>query len=194
VANLSKPLVVRFGFRPVLSGGLVASAAGLLVLSTSGARSGPWVFEVGLGLIGLGIGLTMPPATGAIMSSRPPHKAGVGSAVNDLVRELGGALGIGVLGSLTLSRYQTRLAPVLDHDHAATGARHGLTQAFAIGGGPDSAIGLAARSAYASGLDLAMAVGAAFVLVAAVVVYLTMPVPPRGAAVPLRAIAGQARR
>jgi MFS family permease len=83
----------------VLTSGLLASAAGLLVLAASGTRSNPCGFEIGLGLIGVGIGLTMPPATGAIMSSVPPHKAGVGSAVNDVARELGGAFGIGILGS-----------------------------------------------------------------------------------------------
>jgi hypothetical protein len=61
----------------------------------------------------VGIGLTTPPATGAILSSLPPHQAGVGSAVNDLTRELGGAFGIGILGSLTLDRYRSRLSPVL---------------------------------------------------------------------------------
>jgi predicted MFS family arabinose efflux permease len=84
-ANLAKPLVARNGFRPVLSGGPSASAAGMLV-PAGGTSSPMWVVEAGLGLLGVGIGL-MPPATGAIMSSLPPHKAGVGSAVNDLVRE-----------------------------------------------------------------------------------------------------------
>ena len=112
-ANLSKPLVVRHGFRPVLTGGLAASATGQLVLAASSSTSSPWFFELGLALLGVGIGLTMPPATGAIMSSLPPHKAGVGSAVNDLVRELGGAFGIGVLGSITLSRLRVPDSPRL---------------------------------------------------------------------------------
>jgi EmrB/QacA subfamily drug resistance transporter len=184
VANASKPLVARHGFRPVLTGGLLASAAGLLVLATSSTHSGAWAFEIGLGLIGVGIGLTMPPATGAIMSSLPPAKAGVGSAVNDLVRELGGAFGIGVLGSLTLSHYQSRLSPALAGRPVAAGARDGLAQAFAVGGGSHSRLGHAARSAYSSGLDLGMIVGAAFVLVAAIVVWLAMPSAPRPASAP----------
>jgi predicted MFS family arabinose efflux permease len=178
VANLSKPLVTRHGFRPVLAGGLTASTAGLLLLATSGTNSSPWGFEIGLGLIGLGIGLTMPPATGAIMSCVPPHKAGVGSAVNDLVRELGGAFGIGVLGSLTLSHYQSHLAPFIAKQPGSAGARHGLAQAFAAGSGARSPLGDAARTAYSAGLDIAMIVGAAFVLAAAIVVYLAMPPTP----------------
>jgi len=185
VANWSKSLVARQGVRAVLTGGLFASTAGLLVLASCGTHSAPWVFEIGLGLLGVGIGLTMPAATGAIMSSLPPHKAGVGSAVNDLVRELGGAFGIGVLGSLTISHYQSRLAPaVADHPSpVAAAARKGLAQAFGIGGGPDSALGQAARSAYATGLDFAMIVGAAVTFVAAIAIYAAMsssdgPAPP----------------
>ena len=85
----AKPVVARHGFRSVLADGLAASAAGLAILATTDTASSPWAFELGLGLLGVGIGLIMPPATGAIMASLPPHKAGVGSAVNDLDRELG---------------------------------------------------------------------------------------------------------
>jgi len=172
VANLSRPLVIRHGFRLVLTGGLASSAVGLLVLASSGVRSPIWVVEVGLGLIGVGIGLTMPPATGAIMSALPPHKAGVGSAVNDLTRELGGAFGIGVLGSVALARYRTRLAPALVHrpaDVSAT-AKSGLAQALGRLGGAHSSGGNAARHAYSSGFDLAVLVGAAVVAAAAVAV------------------------
>lgn len=177
VANLAKPLVARHGFRPVLTGGLAASAAGLLVLADAGATSPMWVVEIGLGLLGVGIGLTMPPATGAIMSSLPPQRAGVGSAVNDLVRELGGAFGIGVLGSLTVSHYRSRLAPALAHQpaHVAIEAKSGLAQALANLGGAHSAAGVAARHAYSSGFDLALIIGAVVVAVAAAAVYLALP-------------------
>lgn len=170
-ANLAKPLVARHGFRPVLAGGLAASAAGLLVLGTAGTASPMCVVEIGLTLLGAGIGLTMPPATGAIMSSLPPHKAGVGSAVNDLVRGLGGAFGIGVLGSLALERYRSGLSEVLfRRSGQAAQAKTGLAQAlatFSSRGG----IGVAARKSYDSGLDVAMIAGAVGVAVVAMVVY-----------------------
>ncbi len=183
VANLSRPLVARNGFRPVLVGGLAASAAGLLVLATCGTTSPMSVTEIGLSLLGVGIGLTMPPATGAIMASLPPHKVGVGSAINDLTRELGGAFGIGVLGSLTLSRYRSRLSPVVAHRpvHASAEAKSGLAQALANLGGAHSAADIAARDAYTSGFDLAMIVGVVVVGIAAVAVCLGLagnrPIP-----------------
>jgi EmrB/QacA subfamily drug resistance transporter len=177
VANLARPLVARVGFRPVLFAGGLASAAGLLVLVTSGIHSSPWCFEIGLGLTGIGIGLTVPPATGAIMSALPPHKAGVGSAVNDLVRELGGAFGIGVLGSITLSHFQSSLAPALaGHSVLAAQARLGLAQALGVAGGPLTGLGTAARRAYGSGLDLAMIVGAAIVVASAVAIFVALRV------------------
>jgi hypothetical protein len=116
----------------------------------------------------------------------PPPRAGVGSAVNDLVRELGGAFGIGVLGSLTLVHYRGRLLGALAGQPAAAGrcAEAGLAQAFAVGGGPGSPVGLAARYAYAAGLDLGMMVGAGCAVVAAVVVCLGLRAsgrwPPAG--------------
>jgi MFS transporter, DHA2 family, multidrug resistance protein len=173
VANAARPLAGRYGIRPVLTAGLVASAAGLGLLAACGVSSPPVVFEAGLALIGTGIGFTMPPATGAIMSALPPHKAGVGSAVNDLDRELGAAFGIGVLASVTLSLYRSQLGPVLAGRPAAAAAqaRAGLTQAIAVAGGPGRPLGVAAREAYSNGLDLAMGVGAVCVLLAAAAVY-----------------------
>ena len=185
VANLAKPLVVRFGIRVVLSGGLVASAAGLAILASSGTASPPWAFEVGLGLLGVGIGLTMPPATGAIMASLPPHKAGVGSAVNDLDRELGGAFGIGVLSSVVASRYKALLAPVLPglSPQTAASAKAGLAQALTTSGaGPGSPLAVGARHAYSVGLDLAMAVGGGCVAAAAIAVFLAFRSPSASAA------------
>jgi hypothetical protein len=58
-----------------------------------------------LGLLGAGIGLAMAPATESIMGSLPRAKAGIGSAMNDVVREVGGTLGVAVLGSILASAY-----------------------------------------------------------------------------------------
>ena len=63
--------------------------------------------------MGGGLGLVTAPATEAIMGSLPPDKAGVGSAVNDTTRELGGTLGVAIIGSLFASVYSTRLGELL---------------------------------------------------------------------------------
>jgi hypothetical protein len=102
----------------------------------------------------------MPPSTGAIMSALPPAKAGVGSAINDLDRELGGAFGVGLLGSPTLARHKSALTAA--HPALATAAREGLAQAITVARTPAAVH--TARTAFTSGLDLAMAVGSACVL------------------------------
>jgi DHA2 family multidrug resistance protein-like MFS transporter len=61
-------------------------------------------------LLGIGMGITVAPATGSIMSAVPLNKAGVGSAVNDTTREVGGALGIAVLGSIANSAYRSGIS------------------------------------------------------------------------------------
>ena len=65
------------------------------------------VIALGLVFLGVGMGITVAPATGSIMSAVPLNKAGVGSAVNDTTREVGGALGIAVLGSVANSAYRS---------------------------------------------------------------------------------------
>ena len=69
---------------------------------------------VGLLLFGLGAGIAMPAATEMIMATLPPARAGVGSAVNDTVREFGGALGVAVIGSVAATSYATSMHGELD--------------------------------------------------------------------------------
>jgi EmrB/QacA subfamily drug resistance transporter len=177
VANASRPLVERYGHRSVLGAGLGAGAVGLVALAFSGTSTTMWVFEIGLGLIGTGIGLTMPPSTTVVISALPPDQAGVGSAVNNVVREIGGAFGIGLFGSLTLLRYRDRLAPSLGGLSAgdARMARGGLAQALGLAQGPHAALLGAARSSYVDGMHLAMWAGAAVVAVIAAIVCWRMP-------------------
>jgi hypothetical protein len=106
------------------------------------------------------------------MSALPPAKAGVGSAINDLDRELGGAFGVGLLGSLTLARYKSTITAA--HPTLPPAAREGLAQALDVARTTPTAVH-AARAAFTSGLDLAMAVGAACVLATAVIVAWKMP-------------------
>ena len=96
----------KFGRGPVGGAGLLLMAAGCGVMGLIGTSSPYWVFAIGCILFGSGMGLAAPPATEAIIDSLPPAKQGVASAVNDLSRELGGALGIAILGSAMISGYR----------------------------------------------------------------------------------------
>jgi EmrB/QacA subfamily drug resistance transporter len=198
LANTSRSMVARFGHRCVLGLGLLAGAAGLAVLALSGTSTGMWRFEVGLALLGIGIGYTMPPSTTVVLAALPPDQAGVGSAVNNVVREIGGAFGIGLLGSVTLLRYRDHLASALHGLPASAvgAARSGVAQAVAVGQDQHPSLVAAARDSYAEGMRTAMWAGAAVVLVVAAVVAGRMPARSgmaREAQAPASSSAGPAR-
>ncbi len=93
VSPVSARLVEQVGTKVVVTVGLVVAAVGLALASAIDAGSGYGPLLASMVVLALGMSLTMAPATESIMGSLPPAKAGVGSAVNDTTRELGGALG-----------------------------------------------------------------------------------------------------
>src|ERR687891_2391945 len=104
-APLSARLVERIGTKFTVALGLTTVGVALGVLSTVSDTSGYGLVATTLVLLGLGMGTTMAPATDSIMGSLPLAKAGVGSAVNDTTRMVGGALGVAMIGSLMSSAY-----------------------------------------------------------------------------------------
>jgi EmrB/QacA subfamily drug resistance transporter len=173
-------LLTHFGPARVAPLGLLSMAGGFAVISTAGVDSGYLLLFAGLVLLGAGAALATTPATTAIVSSLPPSKQGVASAVNDLAREVGGALGIAVLGSALTDRYQAgtadavaKLPPELGHR-----AQDALPAALALADrlGPRGA-GLAAQAqaAFVDGLGLAMLIAAGTVAAAAAVVFWRAP-------------------
>ncbi len=108
-APASAKLAERFGTKRVVTTGLAMMAVGFFGAGLLRAES-PYVYVVAtMFFMGGGLGLVNAPATEAIMGSLPPEKAGVGSAVNDTTRELGGTLGVAVVGSLFSSLYGSSL-------------------------------------------------------------------------------------
>ncbi|MBX3314070.1 MAG: MFS transporter [Actinobacteria bacterium] len=106
VASVAAPKIVEaVGTKRVVTAGLVSMAVGFTWVSTASAAT-PYVEIVGqMVFLGLGLGLTTAPATESIMGSLSADKAGIGSAVNDTTRELGGTLGVAVIGSVFTSIY-----------------------------------------------------------------------------------------
>jgi EmrB/QacA subfamily drug resistance transporter len=146
--------------------GLVIAAVAFGWLSTLDAASSYWTLLVGLVPLGAGMGLAMTPATAAITDALPREKQGVGSAMNDLARELGGALGIAVLGSVLQSAYRSNLDVSGLSGPAADQARSSL--ALAVHRGPQ--IAASAESAFVDGLHLALWIGSGVLLAAALAV------------------------
>jgi hypothetical protein len=140
-------------------------------------------------LIGSGIGLTSAPATESIMGAVPRAKAGVGSAVNDATRILGGTLGVAVIGSIYASLYASRLANGLGAHlpGAAAGAAKssvggalGAADQLAAGGHGDLATTLrdAASAAFFHGFEIACLVAAGVAIAGALVALALLPAHP----------------
>ncbi|WAC90645.1 MFS transporter [Mycobacterium sp. Aquia_213] len=116
VASILGPRLVEWiGTTAVVAGGLTVFAAGLAWASTADAATSYLEIALQMLLLGGGLGLTFSPATESIMGSLSADKAGIGSAVNDTTRELGGTLGVAIVGSVFASVYSADLgsAPAL---------------------------------------------------------------------------------
>ena len=112
-APLSAKLAHRFGTKAVVAAGLASMAIGFAWTTVDQVDTSYWLIVGQMLFMGGGLGLVNAPATEAIMGSLPPEKAGVGSAVNDTTRELGGTLGVAIVGSLFASIYASKLGEVL---------------------------------------------------------------------------------
>lgn len=178
----SDKVVRRLGVRPVVGGGLVLVALGLLALSFLTSETPFWYFGSVLVLLGVGMGFSMAPATTVIMSSIPSHKAGVGSSMNDTAREVGGAFGIAILGSILKEVYQNNVGDKLPAG-VPDGARDGILSGIGgagkvageIGGPTGGAIFAAAQQAFLDAMFPAFLTAAILVAAAAVVVTVYFP-------------------
>ncbi len=112
-APRSAGMVEKFGHGPVVGTGLAVVGVGFFFLSTFTVTTPYPMIAIGLVLLGGGGGMVMAPSTGSIMSALPRDRAGVGSAVNDATREIGGAMGIAILGSIMATLYKSNMADVL---------------------------------------------------------------------------------
>ncbi len=164
----SARFVERFGQRMVVSWGLVVVAAGLALLALSGLHANYPLLALSLVVSAAGMGMVTAPSTGAIIVSLPLNKAGVGSAVNDTTRELGGALGVAVLGSLLASLYRGDL-PASAHA-ASTSLGAGIDAAATLPGPAGLALAHAARVAYVHAFDITMLVAVGVALLAAALI------------------------
>jgi EmrB/QacA subfamily drug resistance transporter len=173
-------LLDRFGPARVGPLGLLLMAGGFAVFSTAGVDSGYPLLLAGLALLGTGAALATTPATTAIVSSLPPSKQGVASAVNDAAREVGGALGIAILGSALTDRYEAGVPALVANapPDLAHRAHEALPAALALAErlGPRGArLAAHAQTAFVNGLGLAMLIAAASAIPAAAFVLWRAP-------------------
>jgi EmrB/QacA subfamily drug resistance transporter len=187
-AGMASPIAPRFvaraGTSRVVAAGLVLMAAGFVVAATTNEHSSYWFHVVpAMVLMASGLGLTTAPSTEAIMGALPREKAGVGSAVNDTTRELGGTLGVAVVGSVFASVYGPNLADALRGmpipGPALDAARESMAGAFVVAEqAPAEAQPIivdAARDAFVDGLAFGSLAAAAAAALGAIVVLKFLP-------------------
>jgi EmrB/QacA subfamily drug resistance transporter len=187
-APLSARLVQRIGTKMVVGTGLSLAALSFLLLSGLSTHTAYLDIVWRMLILGVGMGLTMAPATDSIMGSLPLAKAGVGSAVNDTTRQVGGALGVAVIGSILTSIYGSNIATFLRGKPipaaAAAEIKNGLVNALGVAADPHAAaykvqLIAASKTAFVDGLTTAVYVAAAATIVGAIVAFKWLPARAR---------------
>ena len=183
IAPASALLVRTIGTKLTMAAGLALIAAGLWQISGATVTTTFAGTVVGMVLLGAGAGLAIPTATGSVIGSVPESDSGVASATNTTAIQLGGALGVAVVGSLLATRYQDTMTAALAGQHlphtAMTAIHSSLGGALAVaaraGGAAGQLLALLARTAFVNGMDLGLLTGAVVAIAGCLLVLVWLP-------------------
>ena len=184
-APRSAALAARFGTKRVVASGLFVLAVTLASLRLFEVGTPYWKLGLVYFFMGAGMAHVVAPATEAIMGALPRNRAGVGSAVNDTTRQVGGALGVAILGSLLSSAYAAHIAPVLKALPAErrAEARDSIGKTMQVAretlGADALPVIQQARVAFTDAMGTVALVAAAFALLGALAVVLFLPAQGR---------------
>ena len=174
----------KFGTRNVVAAALTLLAGTLTVILVYDPATDLWLIEVSIFLTAVAMGSVMAPSTDAVMGAVPPENAGVGSAMNDVTRQAGGAFGVAIIGSALNTMYSSRVADAVDAvaslpPAAAEAAKDSVGAAMRIAASLPAQTGQpladAARQAFTEAFGLSVLVGAALALAGAALVLKFMP-------------------
>ena len=181
LSTIAPTIAERIGFRRTLVTGMLLMAAGLFTFAMLADPNGGYLSVLpGILLLGAGVGLSMSPSTAAITASLPEEKQGVASALNDTVREMGGAVGIALIGSVLNSAYQANIEPATSAlpPAVAEPANEGIGGALGVTaqmGADGTALLDSARQAFVDGMVPALLLAAGLSLAAAIYTALRGP-------------------
>ena len=177
----SNAMVRRFGTTRVVTAGQVGLAAILLSVMVWTPDTTYWIIGFTVVLMAFFMGNVMAPSTDSVMGAVPPAKAGVGSAMNDVTRQIGGALGVAIVGSVLNGIYGSRMAdavaglPAQAADLARDSIGPALEVARRLPGDAGQQLAAAARDAFVGGMGLAVLVAVAAAAVGAVLTWRYLP-------------------
>jgi DHA2 family multidrug resistance protein-like MFS transporter len=180
-APLSGPLASRFGTRFVVGCGILLVSGALVLFSRTQVESGYAFAVVCMVSLGFGLGAAMAPAIDAFMGSLPTNRTGMGSGLNNTMRQMGGALGVAILGSVLATTYASRIGEATQSlpARAAIASRESIGAAAevasGVGGTAGRALLEAARLGFVAGMDHASLLAAGVALVGAAVAFTFLP-------------------
>jgi len=171
------------GSKWIVSGGLALAGVGLLIQAGVQVDSSYFRAIIGLIVMAAGMGFATPSATESIMGSLPREKAGVGSAMNDTTRQMGGALGVAVMGSILASQFHSSMTNAMSTrgipPNLLARARDSAVAAIAlaerVGGPTGEALLAVVRHSWLHGKNTATVVAAVMVLAGALLSFLYLP-------------------
>jgi Na+/melibiose symporter-like transporter len=184
-AKGAQPLVARFGPPAVISGALTVLAFAAFLGSRTTTGSGYGFTALWLSIAGVGFSFALVPAMGAALSALPADRAGSGSGLLMTVRQVGGALGIALLGALLAGAYSGRLRTGGLPGPAADTAKDSVVAAHAVATKlGDHALASSANAAYVHGMSVVLLVVGVASLVTALLAaaLLTRTAPATGVA------------
>lgn len=187
-AAISARISARIGTKYTVALGIIIAATGLFYMSQMYDENSPYSEIVtGMVIMSAGLGLAVSPATDSVMGSVPENKAGIGSAMNDTTRELGGAMGVAILGTIMNNTYkegveklEPQLANVLPAS-AIEAIADSIQAAHIIGANPQlppeiqSLIINTANISFVDGMHAAMLIGATIMAISSVLVLILLP-------------------
>jgi len=180
MAPRSPALVRRFGAKWVVASGLLLVTIALVSYQVLSVATPIWVLAVAFFIQGAGMGMVMPPATEAVMSVVPRERAGAGSALTNTARQVSGALGVAVLGSILAQAYRSELGPHLSALPVA--ARNAAASSITASQAVAARLGPAGRelarfadTSFVHAMHLTTLISAAITLLGALVVMRWMP-------------------
>ena len=186
-APRSPRLVARFGNKRVVATGMALVCLALVLMTTFGTSTSVWQVIAITMVSGLGMAHVMAPATDSIMGSLPREKAGVGSAMNDTTRQVGGAFGVALLGSITVTIYASEFrdalrgagvpARVVQHGSDSVGAALGTLSTLPHA--TATRVADAAHTAFVHGFHASVLVGAGIVFFGVLAVLRWLPARAR---------------
>jgi EmrB/QacA subfamily drug resistance transporter len=180
-AGNSNRLVTLAGTTRVVVGGMLIVTAVMASIAFWQVDTPYWVIGTTLFFLSVGMGNVMAPSTDAVMGAVPEAKAGVGSAMNDVVRQVAGAFGVAIIGSILNTAYTrnmhdaTAALPPQAAEPAGNSVGAALIVASRIGGQAGEALAAAGRSAFTDAMNVAALIAAAIALVGAVIVARNLP-------------------